>query len=72
VTEDDRQVLIPVPEGLPVKEHQITVPLPADLREFLEHRAAAEDRSLASAARQILAREAARAARRQAQPPAAA
>jgi hypothetical protein len=56
-----------------MKENSVTIPLPEHLRRFLEARAQEQDRSLASAARQILAAEAARCARRaQAQQPAAA
>jgi hypothetical protein len=41
------------------KREQLTVPIDAQLRDFLEHQAAREDRTLAAMARHIIA-EAAR------------
>jgi hypothetical protein len=45
------------------KREQITVPLPAELREYVERVAAREDRTVASAVRHFIAEAARREAR---------
>jgi hypothetical protein len=40
------------------RENQVSVPLPAELREFLERQAAREDRSLAGQIRHLIAQAA--------------
>jgi hypothetical protein len=54
-----------------MRENTINVPLPAELRAFVESRAAQEDRSLAGVVRRIIAKEARRCGCTEQQEPAA-
>jgi hypothetical protein len=47
--------------GRSMKAEQVSVPLPADLREYVQRRAAVEDRSVASVIRRLVAEAAAQA-----------